>query len=219
MLSLALFNGALMYINYLALEPHVRRRWPAVLVAWVRALAGGWRDPLVGRELLFGIAAGAIVNLAIYLALIGYSLTMDSDPALNLSASMPRAAGAALEIIGGAISTSLFMTVFFLVMRVVTRSTIVAGAIVVVGGTLAVGGPSTFGNLVGATITLAGVLSLTRLGLLGFVGMLVATRLAQLVRGALPQDTGTGVFVIVLFGVIAAVAAAVAIGRVEAKTR
>ena len=213
MVSLALFNGALMYINYLALEPHVRRRWPAVLVAWVRAVAGRWRDPLVGREVLLGVAAGALVNLAIYLAMIGHSLTMDSDPALSLSAAMPRAAGAVLYIVGGAISTSLFMTVFFLVMRVVTRSTIIAGAIVVVGGALTVSGPSTFGMFVGATITLAGVLSLTRLGLLGFVGMMVAAELAQLVRGVIAQDTGTGIFVIAIFALIVGAAAWVAIGR------
>ena len=213
LLSLALFNGALMYINYLALEPHVRRRWPVVLVGWVRALAGRWRDPLVGREVLFGVAAGAIVNFVIYLGMVAYTLTMDSDPALNISASVPKAAGAVFELISGAIGTALFMTVFMLVMRIVTRSSIVAGAIVVIGGAMAVGGPSTFGHFVGATMTLAGVLSLTRLGLLAFVSMLATAHLGQLLRGVWAQDTATGVFVLVMFAAIALPAAYVAIGR------
>lgn len=48
-----------------ALEPYVRRRWPERLVGWSRLLAGNVRDPLVGRDLLVGIAAGlAHVTLA-----------------------------------------------------------------------------------------------------------------------------------------------------------
>jgi hypothetical protein len=41
-------------VLYLALEPYVRRRWPATLVSWSRLLAGGLRDPLVGRDVLAG---------------------------------------------------------------------------------------------------------------------------------------------------------------------
>jgi hypothetical protein len=36
------------------LEPYVRRRWPSTLVSWTRLLAGGFRDPLVGRDVLIG---------------------------------------------------------------------------------------------------------------------------------------------------------------------
>jgi serine/threonine-protein kinase len=46
---------------YLALEPFVRRRWPWRMVAWNRMLAGRWRDPLVGRDVLLGAAAGTAV--------------------------------------------------------------------------------------------------------------------------------------------------------------
>jgi protein kinase-like protein/zinc ribbon protein len=41
-------------VLYVALEPYVRRRWPATLISWSRLLAGGVRDPLVGRDVLFG---------------------------------------------------------------------------------------------------------------------------------------------------------------------
>jgi serine/threonine-protein kinase len=42
------------WVLYIALEPYVRRRWPATLVSWNRLLEGGFRDPLVGRDALVG---------------------------------------------------------------------------------------------------------------------------------------------------------------------
>ena len=47
------------WVLYIALEPYVRRRWPATLVSWSRLLAGGFRDPLVGRDVLAGCLWGA----------------------------------------------------------------------------------------------------------------------------------------------------------------
>ena len=45
--------------TYLAVEPFVRRRWPLHLVGSTRLLAGRWRDPLVGRDVLTGSVVGA----------------------------------------------------------------------------------------------------------------------------------------------------------------
>ena len=47
------------WLLYIALEPFVRRRWPATLISWSRLLAGGFRDPLVGRDVLVGCLFGA----------------------------------------------------------------------------------------------------------------------------------------------------------------
>jgi eukaryotic-like serine/threonine-protein kinase len=47
------------WLLYIALEPYVRRRWPATLVSWSRLLAGGFRDPLVGRDVLAGCLLAA----------------------------------------------------------------------------------------------------------------------------------------------------------------
>jgi serine/threonine-protein kinase len=44
---------------YIALEPYVRRRWPGSLVSWSRLLAGGFRDPIVGRDVLAGCLVAA----------------------------------------------------------------------------------------------------------------------------------------------------------------
>jgi hypothetical protein len=53
-LSGAVFFSGFVWVLYIALEPYVRRRWPATLVSWSRLLAGGLRDPLVGRDVLVG---------------------------------------------------------------------------------------------------------------------------------------------------------------------
>jgi hypothetical protein len=51
----ALFSGAAMAVFYLASEPPLRRRWPELLISWSRLLAGRWRDPRVGRDILVGL--------------------------------------------------------------------------------------------------------------------------------------------------------------------
>jgi serine/threonine protein kinase len=48
-----------LWLMYLALEPYARRRWPGMLISWSRLLAGKYRDPLVGRDLLIGIVTAA----------------------------------------------------------------------------------------------------------------------------------------------------------------
>lgn len=50
---------------YVALEPLVRRQWPAMLISWSRLLAGRAFDPLVGRDVLVGSAAGALVGAVV----------------------------------------------------------------------------------------------------------------------------------------------------------
>jgi serine/threonine-protein kinase len=61
--SRGLLAAALTWMSYLALEPFVRRRWPRVLVAWNRVLAGGCRDPLVARDMLGGSALMALAGV------------------------------------------------------------------------------------------------------------------------------------------------------------
>jgi hypothetical protein len=59
-LSGAFFSAGLTWMLYLALEPWVRRRWPHAIISWSRALSGQLRDPLVGRDILFGVILGVI---------------------------------------------------------------------------------------------------------------------------------------------------------------
>jgi serine/threonine-protein kinase len=55
----ALSLGLLSWIGYIAIEPYARRLWPQALVSWTRLLSGRLRDPLVGRDVLFGLGFGA----------------------------------------------------------------------------------------------------------------------------------------------------------------
>ena len=57
-LEAAVIMGTIAWVLYMAFEPQVRRRSPTMLVSWNRVLSGRWRDPLVGRDLLVGIAFG-----------------------------------------------------------------------------------------------------------------------------------------------------------------
>ncbi|HVF67588.1 MAG TPA: serine/threonine-protein kinase [Pyrinomonadaceae bacterium] len=59
----AVFWACFFWVVYLALEPYVRRRWPWRIISWTRLLAGNWRDPLVGRDMLVGAVFGAGVLL------------------------------------------------------------------------------------------------------------------------------------------------------------
>src|SRR4029453_4407715 len=45
-------------LGYLAVEPYVRKLWPDTLIAWHRFVDGKFRDPMIGRDLLFGAVAG-----------------------------------------------------------------------------------------------------------------------------------------------------------------
>ncbi|MBA3914543.1 MAG: hypothetical protein H0X25_12010 [Acidobacteriales bacterium] len=57
-LSTGLFMAAVMYVLYMALEPYVRRHWPQTIISWSRLLSGKVRDPLIGRDVLFGVLLG-----------------------------------------------------------------------------------------------------------------------------------------------------------------
>jgi hypothetical protein len=58
------------WLVYIAFEPFVRRHWPGMLVGWNRLVAGDYRDPLVGRDLLIGCTGGAAVGLLGYLGVV-----------------------------------------------------------------------------------------------------------------------------------------------------
>jgi hypothetical protein len=61
-LAWGLLWSCFIWVLYIALEPYVRRRWPTTLVSWSRLLAGDFRDPLVGRDVLAGCLYGALAT-------------------------------------------------------------------------------------------------------------------------------------------------------------
>ena len=59
-ISAALLWGGAMWMLYLAIEPWIRRNWPQAIISWSRLISGQLRDPVVGRDILFGVAFGIL---------------------------------------------------------------------------------------------------------------------------------------------------------------
>ncbi len=63
--SLATSMFAAIYFGaaYLALEPYMRKYWPDGLISWARVVGGRYGDPVVGRDVLVGAAAGVALKI------------------------------------------------------------------------------------------------------------------------------------------------------------
>ena len=81
-ISTALFVSGLVWVFYMAIEPWVRRLWPKTIISWTRILAGSFRDPVVGRDILLGIALGAIWILVFTVQAI-FTMRMGAAPGIG----------------------------------------------------------------------------------------------------------------------------------------
>jgi hypothetical protein len=59
-LAASVFYALATWTLYVALEPYARRRWPQALISSTALLSGGYRDSVVGRDVLFGLALGVL---------------------------------------------------------------------------------------------------------------------------------------------------------------
>jgi len=62
--SWAAFMALFVWFAYVAIEPLVRRRWPAMLIGWSRLIEGRYRDPMIGRDVLIGGTVGTLAAVA-----------------------------------------------------------------------------------------------------------------------------------------------------------
>jgi hypothetical protein len=99
-----------MWLSYVALEPYVRRLWPRMLVSWARLASGRLRDPLVGRDVLVGLALGATGTVAVQLGLRA-AAALRLPVSLDLLASTDLAALATYGGLGFSIAYNLSVTV------------------------------------------------------------------------------------------------------------
>lgn len=133
-LASAAFSGIRFWILYLALEPWVRRYWPQSLVTWARLLAGQWRDPLVGRDVLFGILLG-LVYLLLFQGYFLANVFHGGGPESLLDATNLKGARYwAASFVGhldGAIGGALFFFLFLFVLRAGLRKQWLAGSLFV----------------------------------------------------------------------------------------
>ena len=128
----ALLAGAQLWLAYIALEPFVRRHWPGIIITWTRMLSGGWRDPLVGRDILIGMLVGISYDLVIATA---WGLHMRAGdppsgfPRLSALVSFPQFASAYLQKGLNAITSGVIFLVLLFVLRVLLRKQWLAGVV------------------------------------------------------------------------------------------
>jgi hypothetical protein len=141
MIGSSLFLGAITAAAYIALEPHVRRRWPQSMVTWSRLLSGRMRDPLVGSHLLIGIAlltGAGLFNVAssLYGARSGVLPAFPGLETLETSGMLDHLFSSLR--LGIAVALGLFF-LFFLLRVLLRREWLAAAAVVLVAQVVAPG--------------------------------------------------------------------------------
>ncbi len=117
----ATFAAVLVWTAYLALEPYVRRNWPRTLISSTSVLAGRIGDPVVGRDVLAGMLAAAVMLV------MGHGLNAwvsqgqphltDTEPLFGLRGML----GALLQQVPYAVRNSLFFLFLLFLLRVLLR--------------------------------------------------------------------------------------------------
>jgi hypothetical protein len=137
-LSMDLAQGVFVGIAYLALEPFVRRRCPRLLISWTRLLQGGWRDPLVGSDVLKGVALGAVLGIVVLLEDVLYlRASVVPGPSDIIERALLGARQLAGDILGQAtfyLWASLILLFIFFLGRLAFRRDYAGGVLVVLFG-------------------------------------------------------------------------------------
>jgi serine/threonine-protein kinase len=136
--AVSLFLAAFVWLAYVGIEPIVRRRAPELLFSWSRVLAGRFRDPLVGRDVLVGILGSAAmvmmvqvpVGLAHWIPLSGMTPIAPSRDFLLGPASV--ISRVLLECSNGPLNALGFMTLFSFGLVVLRRRWLAAGFLAVI---------------------------------------------------------------------------------------
>lgn len=132
-ISTALFISGVIWMLYMAIEPWVRRQWPKTIVSWTRLLAGSFRDPVVGRDILLGVALGVIWILVFAIRNI-VMIQMGAAPGLGSVAALMGgrvALGSWLQQWPQSIQATLFFFLLLIGLKALLRNQWVAAAIFV----------------------------------------------------------------------------------------
>jgi hypothetical protein len=119
----SVFNGLLVWTIYVALEPFVRRHWPQTLVSMTTALSRRISDPVVGRDVLFGVVLGVAWLLLIAIVDIwsGQQNLRTSSGPLELLTGLRSTLGVALSEIPYGVRNGLFYFFLLFVLRMLLR--------------------------------------------------------------------------------------------------
>ena len=182
--SISAINACAAWVFYLALEPWVRRRWPQTMISWNRFVVKGIRDPLVGRDLLYGVAvAGAAALLGLSKTALGAASTGPGFPSLEALKGVRYLTGESLATFAnGLFETLLTFFLLFLLRVVLRKQWLAVVAFIPVGIALNISVSPNFSlELVYALIfSVIWVVVLLRFGLL-------ATMVADAARGLLME--------------------------------
>jgi serine/threonine-protein kinase len=136
-ISKGVINAGCVWLFYIALEPWVRRRWPRILISWTRYTQKGPRDPLVGREILYGAAFACVWSALTLLQLALHGPTGEPLMAmLDPLSSLRLTASAALASVANALFGPMLILFLLFVLRVVLRKEWAAAAVCVLGAGL-----------------------------------------------------------------------------------
>jgi serine/threonine-protein kinase len=129
--STGLFVSGFIWVLYLALEPYVRRNWPQMIISWTRFISGRLRDPLVGRDLLFGILLG-IIWVFVFAVGSFFLIRVGDRPQLantDILEGFRESVAVGLLNIVTSIQTTLIFFFLLVLLRVLVRNRSVAAAI------------------------------------------------------------------------------------------
>ena len=133
----SLMFPALAWVVYMAIEPFVRRLWPGALISWSRLLAGRFRDPRVGRDILVGGMGGMVACLLRFLCLnasgwFGFPPDPPIVTPVELAGGLNWATIFWLSSIVGSLVFPIGLLLLLLVARVILRRQWAAFAVVLV---------------------------------------------------------------------------------------
>ena len=143
-LAFGVFLAAFLWLLYVALEPFVRKKWPGWIISWSRLLAGDYRDPLVGRDLLIGSVVGALQIVIAGIARIAPNWIGQATPATITPATAVLDLGLFFRRFAEQLSAGLFLAficvflllVFVAVLRSEMLSLITLGILFTIMGML-----------------------------------------------------------------------------------
>jgi hypothetical protein len=116
-----------LWVFYLALEPYVRRFWPRTIISWTRLLTRGPRDPLIARDVLFGMVwAGAVAVLILSTQVLsakwGQPEPIPGADNLRLALGLRYTASAVLSLWFNALVLAMSSLLLLLFLKLLLRS-------------------------------------------------------------------------------------------------
>jgi serine/threonine-protein kinase len=126
----SVFYGAVVWTMYVALEPYARRRWPRSLISWTSVLTGHLRDPVVGRDVLIGVALGVSLPLVDRLTDL-WTAMGDNTPSLTSTDALlglRSTIGAWLTLVPHGVRDALLFFFLLFLLRALLRNQWLAGA-------------------------------------------------------------------------------------------